>query len=435
MAYLRQQQDEDEEGLSPAITAGGSGGFFGTGESSPTQDSPANAPTKSGTRFVNLQRYLDQNDVSGTVQKIQNKTNDILNTEGTSYDTAVKPASDFINGSGNTAEHKLKTDHGIGFVSDLAKRWNTFGDNPDAFSPYLNSRSANAPSDPSWSFSPGSQDKVNSLSNIETLAPELASDKSRYTAGMSALDQALYGTDNSTKEAINKIPGTISDWTTARNTDLAKNKESLSKWRSDEDQAAESTRAFLRQLYDEGKAKGTMEWDPTGRTPRKYSNLSKALNLPDDFTYKPIPYDQTPEGKAEKAAFDKQIKDEKQIEDYYRKHPNLTRKLDMIEDAGRNSTDKVGDTQAAGSYHRGSGPYTGGGGDLYGGYGGGNNDVLFGTGNNKTNDWYNGGEKWGVDIGPVHLGGGGPRSTPEYNPKTGTYRYPKQRECGVFGCF
>ena len=166
MAYLRQHQDEDEEGLSPGIGSGGSGGFLGTGEISPTQESPSNAPTKSGARFVNLQRYLDQNDVSGTGQKIQNKTNDILNNEGLSYDTAVKPASDFLSGAGNTAEHKLKTDHGIGFVSDLAKRWNTLGDNPDAFSPYLNSRSSNAPDTPSWSFSPGSRDKVNALSNF-----------------------------------------------------------------------------------------------------------------------------------------------------------------------------------------------------------------------------------------------------------------------------
>lgn len=376
MAYLK--QEDDEENNPQNIPIGSSGGFLGGGDFSSSSTDKQNAPTSSGAKFVNLQRYLDQNSLTGTGQKIQNKTNDILNSEGNNFNTSTQPVKDFLNTQGNSQEHQLKTDNGFGFIGGLANRWNNLDANPNGFDDLLTSKSGNAPANASWSFSPESSDKVKALSNMQTLAPELASDRSRYTSGMSALDQAIYGADNSTKGAINGIQGNVDSWSAGKNSDLASLNSGIDKFKSDEDQTAAATRAYLKQLYDENEAKGQMAYDPTGKQPRRLSILSNLLGQPNDFKFAPIPHDLTPEGKAESAQKKMNADELKVQDDFQRKYPNLNRKLNQ-----RDDNEKL---QSEGDSLEPRGGYNYGMGTSYDDAG----NPIFGAGNNSNGlDWYN----------------------------------------------
>lgn len=384
MAYINQNTEDDEDQLLNNGIKGNNGGFLGSGitDSSPVKS--ANAPTSSGTRFVNLQRYLEQNPSSGVISNLNNKVSSVLSDEGQKYDTATKDARDFLNQEQNDPLHQSKTDHGFSFLSSLANATNNLADNPSGLDNFLNNRSGSAPSSPSWSFGSDSFDKIKNLSNMDTLAPALASDKSRYTSGMSALDQAIYGTNNDIKNSINKIPGTVDDWRNQKNSELSSISSGLDKFKSDEQGAADATKAWLKQYLDEGAAKGQLDYDPTGKTQAKYANIARLLGVPNPVQFKPIPYELTPEGKAkaaEKAQAEKKFNEKADAYDALgTKFPGAKRKVDMIEDAGQNAEREDRVTPRNGWGYGSSSPYEDKG------------QPIFGSGsNNNGDDWYNSG--------------------------------------------
>lgn len=318
MAYLK--KPDEEQNFNPQTPIGGSSGFLGgnPGGGGVVQ-SKEYAPTSSGARFVNLSRYLEQNPLGGTVQKIGNKTNEVLDKENANYQNAIKPTVDYMNNPDNIKRHSAKTDSGAGFLIDLNNRKRRIADDPAAYDDLLNSDSANV-KDVSWTLSPESADKMKTMSNINTLAPELASDRARYTPGMMALDNALYTTGNEVKGAIDKIPVQFDQFVKDKAAGIADINKRAGQWRKEEDETRDATIGYLQNQWDDAVRRSNAPFDPsgqfnfdeTGREQNTWKNIGKILNRdPNDIKFQPQPWETTPEGKAEAEQVKKDEKEAK----------------------------------------------------------------------------------------------------------------------------
>lgn len=327
MAYLK--KPEEEQNFNPNSPLGGSAGFLGgnQGGGGLTQ-SKEYAPTSSGARFVNLSRYLEQNPLGGTVQKIGNKTNEVLDKENASYQNAVKPTVDYMNNPDNIKRHSAKTDRGAGFLIDLQNRKKRIADDPTAFDDLINSDSANV-KDVSWSLSPESADRMKTMSDINTLVPELASDRARYTPGMMALDNALYTTGNEVKGAIDNIPRQFDQFSKDKAANIADINKRAGQWRKEEDEARDATIGYLQNQWDDAVRRSNAPFDPsgqfnfdeTGREQNAWKNIGKILNRnPDDIKFQPQPWETTPEGKKE---VERQKAEQKEIEKETRRQQKM----------------------------------------------------------------------------------------------------------------
>lgn len=327
MAYLK--KPEEEQNFNPNSPLGGSAGFLGgnQGGGGLTQ-SKEYAPTSSGARFVNLSRYLEQNPLGGTVQKIGNKTNEVLDKENASYQNAVKPTVDYMNNPDNIKRHSAKTDSGAGFLIDLQNRKKRIADDPTAFDDLINSDSANV-KDVSWSLSPESADRMKTMSDINTLVPELASDRARYTPGMMALDNALYTTGNEVKGAIDNIPRQFDQFSKDKAANIADINKRAGQWRKEEDEARDATIGYLQNQWDDAVRRSNAPFDPsgqfnfdeTGREQNAWKNIGKILNRnPDDIKFQPQPWETTPEGKKE---VERQKAEQKEIEKETRRQQKM----------------------------------------------------------------------------------------------------------------
>lgn len=339
MAYLK--KPDEEQNFNPQAPIGGSSGFLGgnPGGGGVVQ-SKEYAPTSSGARFVNLSRYLEQNPLGGTVQKIGNKTNEVLDKENANYQNAIKPTVDYMNNPDNMKYHSAKTNNDAGFLVDLNDRKRRIADDPTAYDDLLNSRSAQLPN-ATWSLNPESADKMKSLSNINTLAPELASDRARYTPGMMALDNALYTTGNEVKGAIDKIPVQFDQFGKDKAAGIADINKRAGQWRKEEDDTRDATLGYLRNQWDDAVRRSNAPFDPsgqfnfdeTGREQNTWKNIGNLLGRdPNDIKFKPQPWETTPEGKKEAEQQKKDEAEAKREVKRQQKLPNAAKiKISQIE--------------------------------------------------------------------------------------------------------
>lgn len=357
MAYLK--KPDEEQNFNPQAPIGGSSGFLGgnPGGGGVVQ-SKEYAPTSSGARFINLSRYLEQNPLGGTVQKIGNKTNEVLDKENVNYQNAIKPTVDYMNNPDNMKYHSAKTNNDANFLVDLNDRKRRIADDPTAYDDLLNSRSAQLPN-ATWSLNPESADKMKSLSNINTLAPELASDRARYTPGMMTLDNAIYQTGNDVKNAIDKIPGQFEQFSNAKATELGDINRRAGQWRKEEDDTRDATLGYLRNQWDDAVRRSNAPFDPsgqfnfdvTGREQNTWKNIGNLLGRdPNDIKFKPQPWETTPEGKKEAEQQKKDDEEAKKETQRQQKLPNATKiKLNQIGQSVDNQQRSAGPIQSNGN--------------------------------------------------------------------------------------
>lgn len=357
MAYLK--KPDEEQNFNPQTPIGGSSGFLGgnPGGGGVVQ-SKEYAPTSSGARFVNLSRYLEQNPLGGTVQKIGNKTNEVLDKENANYQNAIKPTVDYMNNPDNIKRHSAKTDSGAGFLIDLNNRKRRIADDPAAYDDLLNSDSANV-KDVSWTLSPESADKMKTMSNINTLAPELASDRARYTPGMMALDNALYTTGNEVKNAIDKIPVQFDQFVKDKAAGIADINKRAGQWRKEEDETRDATIGYLQNQWDDAVRRSNAPFDPsgqfnfdeTGREQNAWKNIGKILNRdPNEIKFEPQPWETTPEGKKEAEQQKKDDEAAKKETQRQQKLPNALKiKLNQIGQSVDNQQRSAGPIQSGGN--------------------------------------------------------------------------------------
>ena len=214
MAVVRQR---DEDQLFSNALDRGQGGLAGADANTSGQMAMPQQPTQSGSGFVNLQRYLEQNPTNDITNSIKNFANSANDKENQSFNQIVSPAQQFIKTQGPLSQNKVdeasiyNSFNALGAPkASYVPEYNKLGDiiqgkQVDASSPGYNSPLSYSPS---LEFKQSQQAVQNPFlprvpgSNDTSLASFLASNKSTYTPGMESLDTALFRSNPNTPNVL-----------------------------------------------------------------------------------------------------------------------------------------------------------------------------------------------------------------------------------------
>ena len=92
----------------------------------------APSSNKSGSRFVNIQRYLDQNNVGSAVEKLNKKSDEAIKAQEDKYNEGTKATKDWIREGENSEGYKFSNMSDLDFskwVNDTVSKLEKMGDN------------------------------------------------------------------------------------------------------------------------------------------------------------------------------------------------------------------------------------------------------------------------------------------------------------------
>lgn len=162
----------------------------------------APSSNKSGSRFVNIQRYLDQNNVGSAVEKLNKKSDEVIKAQEDKYNEGTKATKDWIREGENSEGYKFSNMSDLDFskwVNDTVSKLEKMGDNEPEKKILIDRLRKESRARPGlmdkFEFGPESKRFLERMSDLDQITGELASDKSKYNLGMRNFDQALYGTN------------------------------------------------------------------------------------------------------------------------------------------------------------------------------------------------------------------------------------------------
>ena len=163
----------------------------------------APSSNKSGSRFVNIQRYLNQNSIGNAKNKFDQKANEASQAQVDKYNKDTQGTRDWISQGESSEGYKFSQMNDKDFndwVNNTVSKLQSLGDTDPQKKILQDRLQKETRVRPNlinkFEFGPESKRFLDRMSDLDQITGDLASDKSKYNIGMRNLDQAIYGSNS-----------------------------------------------------------------------------------------------------------------------------------------------------------------------------------------------------------------------------------------------
>jgi len=212
----------------------------------------APSSNKSGSRFVNIQRYLDQNSIGNAKNKFDQKANEASQTQVDKYNKETQGTRDWISQGESSDGYKFSQMNDKDFndwVNNTVSKLQSLGDTDPQKKILQDRLQKETRARPNlinkFEFGPESKRFLERMSDLDQITGDLASDKSKYNIGMRNLDQAIYGSNSDILNLPEKYKQQFDTKQNELNSDLNTLKQSADKYKEKYDSGVDKLRKAL----------------------------------------------------------------------------------------------------------------------------------------------------------------------------------------------